>query len=488
MSPATNAAATRPAPVICLEFNELTPWLTEQFIESGQLPNFQRLRDQSVVGVTDAEASGEWLNPWVQWVTIHSGLAAEEHGVFRLSNAAELQTPAVWDLASQAGKTVWVCGSMNAWYQPGLQGHLLPDPWSQQVSPFPSGEFEAFYKFAQKNVQEYAASKVPVSKQDSFRFVKFLLQRGMKLRTALGIVQQLIKERLGNHRWRRASVLDDLQTDVFAWYYKKHRPQFSTLFLNSTAHYQHKFWRNMQPEAFEIRPSDQEQRDYKDAILFGYQQMDRVVGRVLKLAPEATILLLTGLGQQPFTKMEATGGKRVFRLHGEEVLRNQLQVPGDFSYEPIMADQFFLRFQAADDAQRAAQHLRGFQLANGKEAFTAEPQGKEVICQCRCRDLLPGNSLVTDTTTGRTLSFEKLFYRVDCVKSGFHHPDGIFWMRLSKPQHGVLSEKIPLTNVAPTLLDLLQVEQPEFMRGTSILQPTSPTSSTLVPEREEQLA
>lgn len=461
---------SRPAsPVICLEFNELVPSLMDKFIAQGKLPHFQRLRDQSIVQVSDAEAEGEWLNPWVQWVTIHSGLSTQDHGIFRLADAHKLQSPAIWDVLSEQGQTVWICGSMNPWYRDNLKGHVLPDPWCQQVSPYPRGEFDAFYKFVQRNVQEYAASKVPVTKQDIARFLRFLVSHGFRLSSGMKIIRQLVREKTGNHRWRRASILDLLQYDIFEWYYKKHRPAFSTFFINSTAHYQHKFWRNMEPEAFTNQPSDAEQRDYARAIEFGYKQMDQIVGRVLKLDSQATIMLLTGLGQQPYTKMEATGGKRVFRLHGESVLSQKLDMPSPFRYEPIMADEFFLRFENEENATAAANRLRAFELPSGKEAFTAQQTGKELICQCRCREVPASDALIRNTESGETVPFSDVFYRVDCIKSGYHHPDGIWWIRLPEREHRVVEQKVPLTSVAPTILDLLNVDQPQFMRGRSCL-------------------
>jgi hypothetical protein len=350
-----------------------------------------------------------------------------------------------------------------------LNGHVLPDAWSQQVSPYPQGEFEAFYTFVQRHVQEYASAKVPLSQRDVLRFVTFLAGHGMKFSTAMRVVAHLLKERIGNHRWRRASILDDLQYDVFEWYFRKYQPQFSTFFVNSTAHYQHKFWRNMEPEHFQIRPTVAEQSAYKDAILFGYQQMDRIVGRVLNLAPHATIMLLTGLGQQPYTRMETTGGKRVFRLHGKAVLTDKLHIAGSFTYEPIMADEFFLRFDRPEEAHAAAEKLRIYRLPSGKDAFTAEVQEIEVIAQCCCRELPAFDSCLTTTESDARIPFLDVFYRVDCIKSGFHHPDGIFWIRLPERIHNVDSERLPLVDVTPTILDLLHVPQPGYMSGRSCL-------------------
>src|SRR5688500_13078564 len=134
-------------PLILLEFNELTPSLMFRFLREGQLPNFKRLHDESQVFTTDAEEEGEDLNPWVQWVTIHSGLSAAEHGISRLSDGHTLRVKSVWDLLSDAGYRVWVCGSMNANYGWPLRGFFLPDPWSSGARPYPAGELDDYYDF-----------------------------------------------------------------------------------------------------------------------------------------------------------------------------------------------------------------------------------------------------------------------------------------------------------------------------------------------------
>ena len=137
MAPTQAALRHGKGPVILLEFNELTPELMDRFMASGHLPNFRRFHDESHVYRTDAEEEGENLNPWVQWVTAHCGLSASEHGITRLSDGHRLGTKAVWDILSEAGYRVWVCGSMNARYDQPLDGMLLPDPWSTGLSALP---------------------------------------------------------------------------------------------------------------------------------------------------------------------------------------------------------------------------------------------------------------------------------------------------------------------------------------------------------------
>jgi hypothetical protein len=65
--------------ILILEFNELCPSLMQSFIQQGRLPNFQRFYQESVVYTKDAEAEAPFLEPWIQWVTVHSGLPYREH-------------------------------------------------------------------------------------------------------------------------------------------------------------------------------------------------------------------------------------------------------------------------------------------------------------------------------------------------------------------------------------------------------------------------
>src|SRR5687767_14501272 len=118
-----------------------------KFIAAGELPNFKRFRDEAVVAETDAEETGELLNPWVQWVTVHTGLSAAEHQVTTLSEGHSVPVQAVWDVACANHRRVWVCGSMNARYDRPLDGYLLPDPWSTGCRPYPETEFAPFVSY-----------------------------------------------------------------------------------------------------------------------------------------------------------------------------------------------------------------------------------------------------------------------------------------------------------------------------------------------------
>ncbi|MCI0408956.1 MAG: hypothetical protein L0191_10390, partial [Acidobacteria bacterium] len=66
---------------------------------------------------------------------------------------------------------------------------------------------------------------------------------------------------------------------------------------------------------------------------------------------------------------------------------------------------------------------------------------------------------------GEEASFFDLFYQMEGIKSGMHHPDGLLWIRTPEKKHSVTEEKIPLTAIAPTLLAFFGIEPPAFMRA-----------------------
>src|SRR5207248_1403291 len=131
----------------------------------------------------------------------------------------------------------------------------------------------------------------------------------------------------GGASWKRASLLDNLQFDVFRYYFRAKKPILSTFFLNSTAHYQHSYWRHMQPELFTAKPPAGEMARHRDSILFGYQRMDNLLADFFEIEDEdITLVLAAALSQQPYLKNEAVGGQHFFRPRNVAALLRSLDI------------------------------------------------------------------------------------------------------------------------------------------------------------------
>ena len=97
----------------------------------------------------------------------------------------------------------------------------------------------------------------------------------------------------------------------------------------------------MEPDAFTVQPSATEGDRHRDAILFGYQEMDRLLGEFEALAGEdVQLIVATALSQQPYTKYEAIGGHHFYRPHSVQDLLATLGITAE-KILPVMTHQFW---------------------------------------------------------------------------------------------------------------------------------------------------
>jgi len=239
-----------------------------QFIEAGDLPNFRRLRQESTLYTTDAGEDPPNLEPWIQWITVHTGVPFSEHRVFHLGDAEEkLRYPGIGRIVSDSGASVGICGSMNAGYGE-LRGYVVP---THGADPHPHPSWLAgYYDFVASRVQESSRNGGATSLTSNARFVATLLRAGLSARTVWETVRQLGAECVdAGVAWRKACLLDLYQYDLFRGLNARYDVRFATFFSNCVAHYQHYYWRHMSPELFPVPPPASDHASLRDAIRRG---------------------------------------------------------------------------------------------------------------------------------------------------------------------------------------------------------------------------
>ncbi len=66
--------------------NEINFSFVEKYIKEGkELPNFMKILQMQSCR-TISENKYELLEPWIQWVSAHTGKTFEEHNIFRLGD------------------------------------------------------------------------------------------------------------------------------------------------------------------------------------------------------------------------------------------------------------------------------------------------------------------------------------------------------------------------------------------------------------------
>lgn len=442
--------------VIMLELNELTPSLIHKFMAEGHLPNFKKIHAESKVYTTDANASGEELNPWIQWVSVHTGLAPKEHGVFLLNEMKNFDGDFMWDQLSNKGISSWVCGSMNAKYKEGFKGHFIPDPWATGASAYPANKFDTYFDFISQSVHGHASNE----HVSAINFVKYMLGNGLSFTTLVKIATQVISEVFNKSiSWKRALVLDWIQFDIFKNVYVKEQPQFATFFSNSTAHYQHHYWRDMDPEAFGEKPGNID-KTKSGSILLAYRNMDSMLGKILSLIDDNTsIVFVTALSQKPYLNSE----RHYYHIHNIEVFLKKFKVQFPVKYKPVMAEQFHLECDTVEEACKLAKHLESFDMDSNQyfhvgsnQVLLVDREGVNVHVQCRCTKETHASAQITNKTDGTNISFGDVFYHMDEMKSGMHDPNGMLWMHNTGEAPHVIKEAIALEQTHQLVLDLFK--------------------------------
>lgn len=465
MSNLTFATSAMRPKVLLLEFNEICPSLLDRWLRIGKLPNFRRFYEQSDVFVSTADETDPVnLEPWIQWYSIHTGLPYADHRVFHLTDGPAAGHVDLWQLVQQTGRSAMNCSSMNAKGFAGERAFFLPDPWCVVEACCPP-EIEVYSKVVATLVQEYSNARVPLRWRDYAAFLRFLSGHGLSSSSVLAVLEQLATEQLTSKdlTWRRVVLLDRLQYDLFAHYYRRLKPDFATFFSNSTAHLQHAYWRYMDPAPFSIKPSAEDGKLYGDAVLFGYEAMDRLIGRFLQLVDQDTVVILcSALSQQPFLRWEQKGGQHFYRLHHVDDFLSILGV-APVKVEPVMTHQYLVRFADNEGLATARERLQALEMDGQPVCGISDAPGHALKFGCQIATSLSGEEEVNGIWgENQSVRFSELFYPIQAFKSGCHHPDGVLWVRTGR--HAVHPERISILDIAPTVCELLQLDQ-DIVRG-----------------------
>ncbi|MDB5093244.1 MAG: hypothetical protein JWO85_1345 [Candidatus Eremiobacteraeota bacterium] len=440
-----------------IEFNELCPTLLARFIAAGDLPYFAVLRNTSDVFTTDAGETGATLVPWIQWPSVHTGLPYAEHAIFHLGDATEAAFPTIASLLAEAGIPVGVFGGMNVPAPRTVRGFLLPDPWDKRGRTTPAS-LQPYYDVVAEQVKE-SSHHGRLGLREVAKLGAFYARHGFRASTALTIARQFAAERIDpGLKWRRAALLDQVQYDVFRTYVREQCVRFASFFSNSTAHYQHLYWRNMEPALFADPPNPGAHRSLREAIRYGYRSMDALIGRFFHDFPDATLIFATALSQEPYTGPVV----RYYRPTNFEALLAFLGVEGG-SVAPVMSHQYHVDFAGEAEAANAEGAFRALAV-DGQPVVDVRREGSGLFCGCHFLDPRVMERDVVDTRKGTRRRFAELFFLMDGYRSGQHKADGALWIRTGG-RGRVHWEPVSILSIAPTILALFGITPPSTMRG-----------------------
>jgi hypothetical protein len=265
--------------VIQIEMNEVSYDIVQKCIARGELPHFAKILKDWEYVETVSENKYEHIEPWIQWVTAHTGKPYAEHGIFHLSDVSALRHDQIWESLSDRGIESAIVGCMNASRGRAKNGLFFPDPWAKEGLTYPS-QLQPLWDFISGQVQSHAVRNNSI--QDMIRGVQTSLDRKIPMRLFAKVAQQFVRQKLNpQKKWMLAALFDEYIYALFENILSETRFGFNAAFFNAIAHYQHHYWRQHDSSGFSEKVSCPDCDRYDDPIAFGLRSYDRILSRVM---------------------------------------------------------------------------------------------------------------------------------------------------------------------------------------------------------------
>jgi hypothetical protein len=181
------------------------------------------------------------LDPWVQWVSVHTGRKSKKHGVLRLGQKLSSKIPQLWDILPKKKKILW--GLFNSILKSKKNINIFfPDPWSYTQHSYP-GHFDAYLKLPRYYAKNYPDIKFfYILKNTLIFFLKIIFSKNIfyVLRNIHMFIYLFFK--YGVKSFNLYFFLDLLSLEIVDSQLNKKKTDLAIIGLNSFAHYQHNYW------------------------------------------------------------------------------------------------------------------------------------------------------------------------------------------------------------------------------------------------------
>jgi hypothetical protein len=356
-----------PEQLLLLELNEVNFESIAFYCERGFLPNFRDLLTKHGWTTTTSETRHSDIEPWIQWVTAHTGMALAEHQVFRLGDIVRHDLTQIWEVLEQLGLSVGAISPMNAKHRLKNPAFFMPDPWTKTeltVGP----RLRSLYAAISQAVNDNSHARLTVRSAAQLALGLLSFARPGNYPTYLRLAASA-----GRAPWRRALLLDLLLADVFIAEVARARPDFASLFVNAGAHIQHHYLYSAECYDGPHRNPEWYLRANADPILEVYALYDRIVSSLRRSFPRARLMIATGLHQVPHGEVTY-----YWRLCDHARFLQRLGIPF-VEVEPRMSRDFLIVCESPAQAAIAEQKLASAAAADGTPLFEVDNRGTDLF-------------------------------------------------------------------------------------------------------------
>ena len=412
--------------ILVLELNEFNRDLLFESAKIFGLKNILKVLEmKETKTTTDDTYDSDFLEPWVQWVSVHTGIPASVHRIKHLGEVPS--TPQIWEELSKKGITSGVWCAMNAGRKSAENvKFFLPDPWTFSEPGYPDNvnRLLALPRYFAKNYLELSKRKViakslaagqvmfsPKMLLKIFREAPTVLYNGFKFRGKTFVV---------------AVFAEYILTCLFVEYRKKYDPDFSLIFINGIAHLQHHYWGG---------------QDYKKnkELKLGLEYIDRLMGVLLAdLKENEEFLCLNGLSQKNTNDEEPW---ILYRQLNPVQFLEKVGIKNN-RVEPLMTHDAHIFFDSEDDCKTGQIILEGARV-NGKKLFLVETHkddNTKLFYRVDFTHELPKTAILK--INGISLKFFDLFQAV-VKRTGKHIQTGTLFSTMKDLPPSMYNHELP---------------------------------------------
>jgi len=217
----------------------------------------------------------------------------------------------------------------------------------------------------------------------------------------------------------KAIILDSLLADVHLTLWKKNKPDFSNLFLNSGAHIQHHYLFSSDAYNGNIKnPEWYCPKDY-DPLIHILSEYDKQIEKLLKLK-NVKIIVATGLHQQPHEKLTF-----YWRLKEHVKFAKKIGIENFLDILPRMSRDFLVKFNNELDAINAEKLLNSFYASKDDiKIFEVDNRGASLFVELVYPNDIKDNDSIYSKESDLKLESFKSYLAFVAIKNGEHNGIG----------------------------------------------------------------
>ncbi len=396
--------------LIMIEINEFNRELlasTAQMFGYKHIKRMLSMKHCKTESIDREEFNG--LDPWVQWVSVHTGVPSSIHKIRRVGEVPNLRIPQVWEKLGEKGISTGIWGAMNASRNRTKGNHFFfPDPWTFSEIAYPI-ELNSFLKLPRYYGKTYLSTSRRKIAFKSLELFFFLFSRLISKELFEGLVRSVkVILQNGINDSILFSLFDVFSTISFLKYKKSFNPQFSLIFLNSLAHNQHSYW---------------DSKKLTGKMKLCIENLDFILGLIFKRIDNREAIIITN-------------GFSQINIHDKGTcIYRQIDPAGfldsfDLDYSMIeqgMTSDSHVYFKNLNDLEKTYEFIKN-SLVNGEELFYVEKSEMKIFYYLKYTKKVDKKTFFT--INGEEFEFYKYFKVLgEIERTGCHIASGNLFVR-----------------------------------------------------------